>query len=344
MYPYLPLSERLSIGPWTLIPIGDVRDEDAISADAAEAARGVHALYRMSGDRRRFGAVIRGNDPVGAEQDGNGLGLLRLAIVTAMLDRNPSLADPDADDLNAGHRICTSENAYLAGHGVDDDGYTGYARGTISQMLVGGAKVGESVDVIDPPAELMLPLFRPQIDDVYVVALYDVLANLDEQSPDLPGAIRWLEVGWVNSRTVTAHTHVMALRAGFDVLFGGSSTTDIRTRLSALLDEAGAPRRPHEWDDHNGRHYGPFDLTDLEWWFQSFALLRNAIAHGGVIANEAWDFEGVPHIWHAERNLRRAIKKIVADAGHEDVLLDPFERITRRFASEMIEEDRPTDE
>lgn len=325
IYPYLPLSERLSVGPWTLIPISDVRDEDAISPGAAEAARGVHALYRMSGDRQRFGAVIRGAEPVGAEHDDNGLGLLRLAVVTAMLDRNPSLADPGEADPNAGHQICTSENAYLAGHGVDDDGYTGYARGTISQMLVGGAKVGESVDVIDPPAELMLPILPARIDDVYISALYDVLSNLDEQSPDLPGAIRWLEVGWVNSRTVSAHTHVMALRAGFDLLFGGSRTTEIRTRLSAVLDDAGVVRSAREWDDHNGRHYGPVNLSELEWWFQSFALLRNAIAHGGAIPDSAWDFGGVPHIWHAERNLRRAIKKIVADAGHEDVLLDPFE-------------------
>lgn len=152
-------------------------------------------------------------------------------------------------------------------------------------------------------------------------------------------AIRWLEVGWANSRTVGAHAHVMALRAGFDVLFGGSRTNEIRDALSALLDDAGAERTPREWDDHNGRRSGPFDLTDLEWWFQSFALLRNAIVHGGVVADDAWDFHGVPHIWHAERNLRRAIKKIVGDAGHEDVLLDPFERIARRFAAEMIVED-----
>lgn len=58
-------------------------------------------------------------------------------------------------------------------------------------------------------------------------------------------------------------------------------------------------------------------------------------AHGGEVKDAAWDFEGVPHIWHAERNLRRAIKKIVA-AGHEDVLLDPFERVARRFAAEMM--------
>lgn len=104
-------------------------------------------------------------------------------------------------------------------------------------------------------------------------------------------------------------------------------------------------RTAREWDDHHGNHRGPFELTDLEWWFQSFALLRNKIAHGGQLAPagqlepEEYDFDdGVPHVWHAERNLRRAIKKTVADAGHEDVLLDPFERITRKYAR-LIAED-----
>jgi hypothetical protein len=78
------------------------------------------------------------------------------------------------------------------------------------QMFVGGARVGESQDKIDPPSELMLPIFRPQLDEVYCAAAYDVLANLTDDSPDLPGAIRWLEVGWSNSRSVSQQAHVLA--------------------------------------------------------------------------------------------------------------------------------------
>ena len=106
-----------------------------------------------------------------------------------------------------------------------------------------------------------------------------------------------------------------------------------------MLDPADAARSPHEWDDHRGRHYGPFELTDVEWWFQAFALLRNRIAHGGEIPAADWDFDdGKPHVWHAERNLRRAIKQIVANAGNDDVFLDPFDRIARRFAEELTQE------
>src|SRR4051794_38481807 len=91
-----------------------------------------------------------------------------------------------------------------------------------------------------------------------------------------------------------------------------------------------------EWDDHHGNHRGPYQLTNLEWWFQSFALLRNRLAHGGEVAPGEYEFDdGVHHVWHAELTLRRAIKQTVANAGHPDVLLDPFERAMRRAAHEI---------
>jgi hypothetical protein len=339
LFPYLPLSRRIVVRPWTLIPPEDLSDADAVSTQAAELARGVHALYRFDGNRPGFGAFVRSAEPVGNELDVVEMSRLRLSVVAALLDTNPSLADPEHVPENAGHRICTSENAFVIGHGIDDHGYTGYVRGTMSQMWVGGPKVGESRDVIAPPSELMLPLMRPQIDDVYCTALYEVLSNLDDDSPDLPGAIQWLEVGWSNSISVSAPTHVLALRAGFDVLFGGADTQMIRGKLSDLLDPPGTPKSQREWDDHHGRHLGPFELTDLEWWFQSFALLRNRVAHGGEVALSEYEFDdGVDHVWHAELNLRRAIKQTVANAGHPEVLLDPFDRAMLR-AAERIRED-----
>jgi hypothetical protein len=54
-----------------------------------------------------------------------------------------------------------------------------------------------------------------------------------------------------------------------------------------------------------------------------------------------WFFECLPlgeRHTIGPRNLRRAIKKTVADASHEDVLLDPLERIARRYAGLIIED------
>src|SRR5262249_43114056 len=154
----------------------------------------------------------------------------------------------------------------LFGHGVDADGYTAYSYGSMVQTLVGGPRVGESVGVIDPPHELKLPLMRPQVDRVYADALYQVLSILTQDYPDLPGAVRWLEVSWSNSRLITQPTRVLALRAGFDVLFGGAATATVRAELSALLDPAGAARTERRWLDHGNERAA--ELTELEWWFQ----------------------------------------------------------------------------
>src|SRR5205085_2499236 len=104
LYPYLPLTGRVNVGPWTLIPVGDLQDQDATSPVAAEQARGVHALYRLSGDRRGYGAFVKGEQPLGQEVDQVGLGVLQLAVVTALLDLNPSRADPGDEADNAGHQ------------------------------------------------------------------------------------------------------------------------------------------------------------------------------------------------------------------------------------------------
>jgi hypothetical protein len=333
LFPYLPTSDRLTVGPWTLIPRAALTDDDAISAEAAERARGVAALYRMPGDDRGFGAFVRSEQSaVGAEVDENAIWRLYQAVVTALLDRNASPAEPREEDINAGHATCTVENARLHGQGVDDQGYTAFSYGVMVQQLVGGYQVGRDTAKIEPPHELNLPILgRGGVDDVYVNALYEVLSNLDEDSPDLPGAIRFLEVAWANSLSVRTEARILALRAGFDVLFGGADTRTVRDNLSALLDRADAPRTRRVWTDH-ARHREA-DLTDLQWWFQSFALLRNKVAHGGQLDAAEYEFDdGVHHIWHAELNLRRAIKKLIANAGHEDVLLGPFERIARKHA------------
>jgi hypothetical protein len=126
------------------------------------------------------------------------------------------------------------------------------------------------------------------------------------------------------------------------VLFGGANTRDIRGKPSELLDDEDAPRTHREWDDHV-RHLGA-ELTELEWWFQSFALLRNKIAHGGEIpeADHLFD-DGVPHHWHGEWQLRRAIKQVVANAGHPEVLLDAYDRIFET-ARPLLEEAIAADE
>ena len=180
----------------------------------------------------------------------------------------------------------------------------------------GGAKIGETKDVIEPPNDLKLPIMRRDFDGVLTNALHDTLTNLGDDEADLPAAIRWFEIAWANSAIVDAPTRVMALRAAFDSVFESAfetaSTQTVRDRLCALLDPAGTAKTHRRWTDHRGRSQEA-DLSDLGWWFQSFALLRNKVAHGGALTGADLEFEdGVQHVWHAEWTLRRVFK---ADPG-----------------------------
>jgi hypothetical protein len=110
------------------------------------------------------------------------------------------------------------------------------------------------------------------------------------------------------------------LRSGFDAILGGGSNTKAhRKRLSELLDHPEAERIPRTWSEH-GRTESA-ELTDLEFWFQLFAVLRNKIAHGDVGELDAnWKFEDHHHVRYAEEVLRRAIKRVVVNVVDEPLL------------------------
>ena len=337
LFPYLPLADRRVVGGWELIPRELLEPEDVEPAPVLEAARGVAALYRMPGHDRGFGAFIKPPGRGVGDACPEGLRTLYSAVVVSLLDQNPSRAIAGmVEDYNTGHRMCTTENALVFGHRFEGDLYTGFETGTMVVTRHLGPRIGESRDVIEPPADMTLPLMRPHFDQVYAEALYQVLAHPADDAPDLAGAIRWLELAWTNSASISSDARVLALRAGLDVLFGGARTSEIRAKLSQLLDDPDAPRAERHWDDHGRPHHA--DLTNLEWWFQSFALLRNKIAHGGHIAAEEYAFEGAPHIWHGEWQLRRAIKQTVANTGHPDVLLDTWERVQQRIQRAVDEQ------
>lgn len=332
IFPYLPLSRRMAVGAWELIPRQLFGPPDAISAEAVEHAHGIAALYRMPGDPRGFGAFVRHREArVGDESDRTQFPTLHDAVVVPLIDQNPSFADPGWEEHpNAGHRMCTTENALLYSHRYGADLHTSYETGTMVTTRHFGPVIGVTVEVIEPPSDLKLPLMRPDLDEVFAESLHDVLRNLAADGPDLPGAISWFELAWANSAIIDVRTRVIALRAGFDALFGSAWTETVRDQLCDLLDPERAPKVHREWNDHRGRHHQE-ELSDLGWWFQMFSLLRNKIAHGGRLSDRDYVFQEVPHVWHGEWHLRRAIKQIVADHGHPDVLLEDYQRIARMF-------------
>lgn len=171
----------------------------------------------------------------------------------------------------------------------------------------------------------------------YAAALLEVLERGDEQSRRLDRSIEWLAIAWRNEEAISLDVRILALRAGFEVLFGGgSSTQKHRAALHSLLDDQTAARRSRTWVDRGKEIHA--DLTDVEWWFQSFALLRNAIAHGDAISEADRSFEGQLHLWRGEHTLRAAIKRTVVQVGHDpDLELDRATRELRRALADAVE-------
>jgi hypothetical protein len=123
---------------------------------------------------------------------------------------------------------------------------------------------------------------------------------------------------------------VFAIRAGFEVLLDSDKTFVVRDRLSTLLDDTAAPRTRREWTSREGNPQTAA-LTDLAWWFQQFAFLRNAIAHGGDIDPDRYTWDGVSHLLHAETRLREVVREIVTRNGNEDLRLTPRQRAVERY-------------
>ena len=169
---------------------------------------------------------------------------------------------------------------------------------------------------IEPPSELPTPIMAADLDSEYASAALSVMNVGDEKTGRrVTRAAEWLDIAWQNTSSITHDARILALRSGFEVLLSisdtGDSTRQLGTGLSQLLDEPQAPRQQRMWSERGQSRSAT--LTDLEWWFQSFTLLRNAIAHGHIVTREGLRFDGGGlHVFIGESTLRRSIKRTIA--------------------------------
>jgi hypothetical protein len=341
--PYVPLRVRTSVGSWDLVPFKDKNSaaytNDAIAADAEMLV----SAYRVK-DGQLGALAIPSGSPVGTERDPGELRLLRRALLLGILEVNPirpENPDEQAEDLNASHKTAAAENALVYGHPVTGDGTFVTQTGFMAPFIAiqGRVRPTDTI-VITPPGELPNPIMAADLDSEYASAALDVMSREGDLARRVLRATEWLDVAWQNASTVTHDIRILALRSGFEVLLStaesGDKTWQLRTALGQLLDEPNAQKLPHSWTEWNKPKTS--DLTATEWWFQSFTLLRNGIAHGHHIGRADWEFEdGRLHLLIGERMLRRAIKRTIARAGHPDVELEPAFRVLRRMAQERID-------
>jgi hypothetical protein len=337
--PYFPLSADMVVGPWRFVPFRDFARRHACSQGHFNEVRRLRTAYRLRQTSMPFGAiVIPAGGRVGDQQPREPLRPLSRAMAAAVIDGNPSFLTSQ-DEPNAGHAMASAENAQLFGHPLH--GGHSYAISTgamVQQQRLSHAPPGRPLPRIAPPHDLPTPLFS-RFDEEYAAAVYEALLADVLTARRLDRSIEWLAIAWSNTTALSEDARVLVFRTGLEALLGGGADTRRnRALLSELLDEPDAPRTPRTWPRGPKQ---PVPLTEMEWWFVCFAHLRNAVAHGDVIAREDWLHEdGNRHVWHADDVLRRAVKRTVVRALDEpDLELDRFRRHLRRAWEKHLSED-----
>lgn len=313
--PYLPLQSEVSIGQWQLVPFDDFRVRHARDRAIGLQTKRLITSYKLRDVTGRFGAVVVPADGrVGDEISAQAMASVERAVAAALVDSNPLLGNRDEADPNAAHRMTTPDNAHLVGHRADANNHLVVIEGAMVERLdLRAAPPGRPLSKVAPPPYVPTPLMGLGVDEEYADALYRALTADNGTARRLDRCIQWLLLAWTNVRVVGEDARILAYRSGFEVLLGGGSGTKKHgTALAGLLQDR-SKRRLRHWEDRGRPRAGELNAT--EWWFQSFALLRNAIAHGDEIPSSQWWFRGSRHLWIADRRLRRAIKRTVVAGG-----------------------------
>jgi hypothetical protein len=340
LFPYLWIRDRITVGPYELISRNVLTEDDFATPQIKADVEGLLKMYEMHGSMaNRFGTVVRRRDgKIGDRFEREEMQPLHRAVVAALLDPVP-LAIGKKEDTQ-GWSIPTSDNALIYLHQLDGSGHVAVEYGRMVTTMVGGLKVGEEHSRIHAPSELHAPFLGPDPDPEYLDALYAELTAGTAQARRLARAIEWLDLAWRNTTSIDDDTRIVAIYNGFEVLLDNEGAFEIGGALAALLEPGAAKTtRPIPKLRQGDRAtFQPRDVTDLEWWFVFFAFLRHDITHGAEIPARQYEWNDKAHLFLGESRLRQAIKQTVANSGHPTVLLDPFERITHKYAKLILED------
>ena len=341
LFPYIPLHREVAVGPWRLVPFRELARRHTTNKAVFDATRRLRTAYKLKNVVGHFGALVVPVDGrIGDEHAPEQLRPLHRAVACALIDSSAALLE--GDNPNAGHKMATAENALAYGHPLHGGHSYVISTGALVQTVdYRYSEPGRPLPRVTPPHELPKPLFA-SFDDDYATGLHIAVTAGDLTARRLDRAIEWLILAWNNSAAISEDARVIVLRAGFEALLGGGADTRRnRELLSHLLDEPDAKRSSRTWP----RLKQPLQLTELEWWFQSYAFLRNKVAHGDVVEDDEWVFDdGRRHLHIADDTLRRAIKRTVVRVTDDETLeMDQFDRaLARRWEAALALADDPS--
>jgi hypothetical protein len=302
MFPYLPLHEPVVIDEWRLIPFHVERPEVETDVDR-EVELAIEA-YKPAVDGYDFGAVcVPAAHDAGPELHEELFWPLSQAVLAAMLFANPRLDEHDTWCDCRKHGTTTAENAHLTVVALGAEFIHSRSGSRITRTMTVLRSPGEPY-TIPPPEALYLPDSANDLDGKLATRIYRALLRDDPAARRLDNAIAWLDFIAANGTSVVPSVRIMGLRSAFEALFGETRTAHLRTLVGDHLSPA-APKSQRSWEDQGRTRTA--ELSDREWWFQRFSLLRNGLTHGSGIDDDAWVHDGLAHTHIAQEALVEAI-------------------------------------
>lgn len=275
---------------------------------------------------------------------------IQAALRFALLDYN----DQVSRDYNTAYYLATSENGVFYRQPIDETerSVAHETGGALKSTLIGGWKIGErAVSLPDATQVITRPV---PVSRCLAAAVYAALVGQGQAAPTMATAIEWHAVALANPKAVTLQQRIIALKTGFEALFGKSNSAACAAALRKLFEDTARPHNalfpwagclwsptervdlPRQYTNKKGR---PISVkrSELEDWFMAFADVRNAIIHDGRVSTDV--YEAPPErplsryagqlFWKAERILREALK---AALGPEILLCGLLEKQKRHDA------------
>lgn len=342
-FPALPLGRNLDLGDWL---VGNPPKETRWRSERFRTlATDLLASFEKLGFESAALVWQRDRGFDGVRPTDDQIKALGAAVSFAVLDANDALA---SDDVNKGHFLATAENAAFYVQPIDEatEFITHVKGGGLRRILVAGMKIGQEPI---PLPDATVPMARPIVlSGKLARAIFDLMGKHDDPARHVQIALEWHRAAMTNPEAVTLQQRLIALKTGFEALFGESTSWRCAQRLRQhfeivtanhldCLPWSGLLWSPKERTDL-ARTYTERDgstksatRSELEDWFMTLAEARNSIIHDGVVSTNTFAapperplsrYAG-PLFWVGERLLREAIKGFL---GPEILLCAPLAR------------------
>ncbi|MEV0271442.1 hypothetical protein AB0H43_21910 [Hamadaea sp. NPDC050747] len=315
--PYLPLRDPLSLGDWLIVPFNRWTREFCVSEQVASRVEALITATRVS-DGPVGGVCLRPDGRIGQPVEADLVTALARGLLVAALSGNPRVEEyaTRRSQFEVQDTI-TSENARVICVAIDAPEVSAHSGSLVRRTVTNFVRGGEPFQV-SAPADLYVPdsACDPRGNAGSVVYQAMLVGGADARRLDT--VIRTVEALAANDTNITFELRVLGFRSAFEVLLDSDSSRVMRDRVGQLFPPE--PTQLRTWTERGREHSA--ELTSTQWAFQTFTMLRNAIAHGHRVLPSTAYFGSASLDRYARQLIvdliPRVAEQIVADASGLD--------------------------